>query len=208
MNQPVEPNLPKSARPPFFGINPIIRLMIISDFIIMSGFGLVAPIFAVFILDNISGGNLAVIGLAQAFYYIARSGFQLPIAWLIDRKKGEKDDFWVMFIGSLLFSVMPLCYLLVSTPLELYLVQFIYGLGSALAIPTWAAIFSRHLDRGKEGTEWAVHNLFFDLAIALAAATGGFIAYQYGFDLLFVLVSLFSLTGSLVLIWLRHDLEA
>ena len=108
-------------------INPVIRFLTISDVLILSGFGLITPIFAVFILNSIKGGNLEVVGIASAVYLLTRSLVQIPAAGMIDKIKGEKDDFLAMIIGSLAFSLVPLLYLLISTPMQLYFCSFFMG---------------------------------------------------------------------------------
>lgn len=180
----------------FRKVNKVIRYLTISDFLIISSFGLIAPIFAVFITDTIVGGTLAVVGIAEAVYLLTKSLCQIPIAGLVDKIKGEKDDFWAMIIGSIGFSIMPLFYLIVNIPLELYIVQFFYGLFTALALPTWMAIFTRHIDRKHEGMEWGIYQTLVDLGAAAAASIGGFIAYQYGFSNLFIFVCIFSFIGT------------
>ena len=180
-------------------INPVIKFLTVSDILILSGFGLISPIFAVFIVDTIKGGNLEVVGIAATVYLLTRSLAQIPIANMIDKIRGERDDFWAMLIGSLVFSCVPLLYLLVSAPWQLYLVQFVYGLATASAYPSWFAIFTRHIDKEHEGIEWGAYHTLVDLGGAGAAALGGFLAYKFGFNYLFMLVSLVSLVGSLFL---------
>ena len=181
-------------------INPVIKFLTISDIIIISGFGLIAPIFAVFITDSIKGGTLEVVGIAMAIYLLAKSLGQIPAASIIDRIKGELDDYWVLLIGSILFSLIPLFYLVVDTPIHLYIVQFFYGLATAVTLPTWYALFTRHIDKEHEGIEWGVYQTLVDLGSAGAASLGGFLAARLGFDYLFVLVSIISLIGSLFIV--------
>ncbi len=181
-------------------INPVIRFLTISDVLILSGFGLITPIFAVFIVNTIKGGNLEVVGIASAVYLLTRSLIQIPAAGLIDKIKGEKDDFLAMLFGSLAFSCVPLLYLLISTPMQLYLVQFFYGLAVSFTYPSWLAIFTRHIDKEHEGIEWGTYQTLVDLGGAGAASLGGFLAYKFGFNLLFILVSLFSFVGSFFLL--------
>ncbi|MDD5290923.1 MAG: MFS transporter [Patescibacteria group bacterium] len=188
-------------------INSVIRFLTISDILILSGFGLITPIFAVFIVDTIKGGNLEVAGIASTVYLLTRSLAQIPIANMIDKIKGERDDFWAMLIGSLVFSCVPLLYLLISTPGQLYFVQFIYGLAMAFAYPSWFAIFTRHIDREHEGIEWGTYHTLVDLGGAGTAALGGFLAYKFGFNLLFVLVSLVSFAGSFFLLGIYRKMR-
>ncbi|MBI4133740.1 MFS transporter [Candidatus Uhrbacteria bacterium] len=180
-------------------INPVVRLLIISDTVIIGAAGLLGPIFALFITDFIEGGNEVVAGLAAGIYLLTKSVLQVPIAHLIDRIRGERDDFWLMFIFSVVIAVMPLLYLIITTPLQLYIVQFVIGLATAFTFPTYMAIFTRHIDREKEGTEWGVYFTLTDLTSAALAALGGFIASTSGFPALIILVVVASVIGALLL---------
>lgn len=180
-------------------INPVVRLLIISDTVLTGAAGLLGPIFALFIEDFIQGGNEAVAGLAAGIYLFTKSVFQIPIAHFIDRVRGEKDDFWLMFICTILIALIPLLYLIIHTPLQLYLVQFVLGLFAAFTFPTYMAMFTRHIDKEKEGTEWGVYFTLTDLTSAALAAFGGYLAAAQGFPTLIVAVVVLSLIGSLVL---------
>lgn len=189
------------------GVNKIVRVLTVSDILILSGVGLIAPIFAVFVTDQIQGGDLGAVGLASMIYLLAKSGLQVPLAQIVDRIRGERDDFWMMVAGSLIISLAPLLYIFIKTVPQLFLVQAIYGLGGALSYPPWLAIFTRHLDKEKTGWEWSVYYTAIDLSGALAAATGGFLAERLGFKPLFLLVSLISFLGSLWLFKVSGDLR-
>ncbi|MFH1173082.1 MAG: MFS transporter [bacterium] len=181
-------------------VNPVIRILTISDIMVIGGYGLIAPIFAIFITDTIPGGSVEVAGIASAIYIIAQSVFQIPLAAVVDRIKGERDDFWALFVGSVAFSIVPLFYLMISTPMQLYIVQFLYGLATAATLPSWYAIFCRHLDKDHTGLEWGVYRTLTDSAGAGAAFIGGLMAYRYGFDPLFLMVSLTSFIGTMFLL--------
>lgn len=178
-------------------INSVIRFLTLSDIFLLGAFGLIAPVFAVFVIGNINRGTVEVVGLAEGIYLVTRSIGQIPFAALIDRIKGEKDDYWALFIGSLAFSAIPLFYLVISEPWHLYILQFFYGLASAATYPSWYAIFTRHIDKNHEGVEWGVYQTLVDFSMAATASIGGFIAYRYGFSQLFIVVSIVSVIGSL-----------
>jgi len=181
------------------GINPVIRLLIVSDTVLIGAAGLLGPVFALFVEGFISGGNAAVAGIAAAIYLFTKSILQIPIAHFIDRVRGERDDFWLMFLFTVLISLIPLLYLVIDTPLELYLVQFLLGLCTAFTFPTYMAIFTRHIDRQKEGTEWGIYFTLTDMTSALLAAVGGYVAVASGFPSLILLVVIVSLIGALLL---------
>lgn len=177
-------------------INPVIRFMILSDFIWLSAMGLLTPIFAVFIIeDAIPGATAATVGIAVSIYLITKSIVQIFAASIVDWIRGEKDDFWILFLFSLAGAALPLAYLFMKTPAHLYTIQFFYGLCLAFTFPTFMAIFSRHLDHAKEGTEWGIYFTLNDLGGAFTAFVGGVIATLIGFDTLIIVSVAVSLAG-------------
>lgn len=188
-------------------INPVIRFLIISDTVVIGAAGLLGPIFAIFVNDFIVGGNEAVAGIAAAIFLFTKSIFQIPVAHLIDKIKGEKDDFWFMFIFSCCAALVPLFYLFIDTPIQLYVVQFFLGLFTAFTFPTYMALFTRHIDKKKEGTEWGVYFTLVDLTSAAFAAVGGYVAVTEGFSKLIITVVILSLVGSLLLYPIRPYLK-
>ena len=180
-------------------INPVIRFLIISDTVMIGAAGLLGPIFAFFIEDFIRGGNETVAGLAVGIYLFTKSIMQIPVAYFIDKIRGEKDDFWLMFVFTILIAIMPLLYLVIHTPMQLYFVQFVLGLLTAFTFPTYMAIFTRHIDKDKEGTEWGVYFTLTNLISAALAAVGGFFATSEGFPRLIVVVVILSILGALML---------
>ena len=184
-------------------INPVIRFLILSDIIWILGTGLLGPIFALFIVEFIEGGNAAVAGVAATIYLTTKSIFQMPIASFIDRIRGEKDDFWMMFCGSLGMVLMPTLYLFTHTPLQLYAVQFLYGIVGACTFPAFMAIFTRHIDKTKEGTEWGLYFALTDLSSATAASVGGILASTVGFHWVIGAVVGLGCLGVLILLPIR-----
>ncbi|HEY4496828.1 MAG TPA: MFS transporter [Candidatus Paceibacterota bacterium] len=181
-------------------VNPVVRFLIISDTVLAGAGGLLGPIFALFIEDYIKGSDAAVVGLAAGIFLASKSVLQIPIAHLIDKIRGEKDDFWLMFIFTFFIGLLPLLYLIIDTPMELYIVEFIYGIFTAFTFPTFMAIFTRHIDKSREGTEWGVYFTLTDVTGAILAALGGYIAATEGFPTLILIVVGISLVGSLLLL--------
>jgi len=188
-------------------VNKIIKILIFSDFIIISGLSLVAPIFAIFITDHIIGGSLVVVGIASAVYLISKSLLQLVVARRLDKVRGERDDFFWLVSGSFLFSLAPFLYLICYLPIHLYAVQLIYGIGAALAYPGWCAIFTRHVDGQKTAFSLSLLGALTGIGAAIAAPIGAIIANRFGFSALFCIVGVMSIIGSVSLIYLRRPLN-
>lgn len=185
----------------------IVRTLILSDIFIISGFGLISPILAVFFTDQIRGGGVGVAGFASTIFLLVKSASILPIARFLDYTKGEKDDFYAMVCGSVLTSFVPFLYLVIKTPIEVYAAQMIYGLGEALSYPSWLAIFTRHIGKKKTGFTWGLYYMLTDVFGAVTAGIGGVLASYLGFKPLFVLVGVMSLVGSSVLLFFYSEIR-
>lgn len=177
-------------------MNLVIRFLIVSDVIFLGATGLLGPIFALFIVEFIQGGNALVAGVAAAIFLVTKSLLQIPAASVIDKICGEKDDFWIMFIGTIVSALLPLFYLVIDTPLELYAVQFLYGAVMAFTFPSFMAIFTRHIDKTREGTDWGIYFTLTDLSTAVTATIGGVLATTFGFQTVIVTSVAVSLLGA------------
>lgn len=187
--------------------NFVIKFLTISDIIWTGARGLIAPIFAIFAVGVIPNATAETIGIATTIYLIAKSVFQVPAASLMDKIKGERDDFSMLLIGSLVSSFLPLFYLIMRTPLELYIIQFFIGVCYAFMFPSYMAIFTRHIDHGKEGMEWGAYFTLVDLGSALAAAIGGVLAMTLGFTWVIIGMSVASFVGTLLILPIRSHMR-
>lgn len=168
-------------------ISHTVRTLIVSDFLFNSGFALFAPIFAVFVTNQINGGTLQVIGFAAAITQIVKALLQIPVARYLDRNHGEYDDFYSMVLGSGLNAAIPFLYFFASEVWHIYAIQAAWGVGLALAIPPWFAIFTRHIDAMRENVEWSLESIAIGISGAGAAALGGILATTVGFRAVFLL---------------------
>lgn len=191
-----------------FRINKIIRIMVSIDFVINSAFGSFTPVFAIFLTDKIQGGSAEVAGFAMASYWLTKSAFQLPIARFLDRTDGERDDFYALIGGYLVGSASIFLFTFASTAMHIYLIQALFGLSMAVAVPAWYGIFTRHIDKGETSFEWSLESVFsIGVATAISGALGGIIATRLGFDVLFTGASILALIGATSLIFLYPHLK-
>ena len=179
----------------------------LSDFIIISAFGFVATIFALFLTDKIQGGTIETVGYAAAIYWVAAVLTRLPIARRIDKTKSEKDDFYFMIFGSILIAIVPFLWIFSTQIWHIYLIQALYGLGYSLRLPGWYGMFTRHIDKGHEGYEWSFDSLVSGVGSGITAALGGVMAARMGFNTLFIVIGALSIIGSAVLIFLYYIVE-
>lgn len=189
-------------------INHVIRTLVLSDFLTNAGFSVFAPVFAVFVTQQIVGGSLQVIGFAAAITQAFKVGLQIPVARILDKDHGEYDDFYSMVFGSFLISTVPFWYILASQPIHIYIIQAVYGIGLAFAIPPWYAIFTRHIDKMHENIEWSMDSVAIGIAGAVAAAVGGILATKFGFQFVFLLGGMLAIFGTTQQIKIFKDIKA
>lgn len=188
-------------------VNNLIKILTFSDVLIVSGWGLTNPLFAVFLTQQIKGGNLELVGLSTAVYCILRSALQIPFARLIDSIKGEIDDFALMATGSVIMSLVPFLYFFATTNVHVLLLQALLGVSSAMVSPGWLAIFTRHIDKNIEAEEWGLYNAVVGLGGALTGALSGFMAERVGFRPMFLIVGIVSVFGTSFLYFVYQDLR-
>lgn len=185
-------------------VNPVIKVLILSDFLIWSSCNLIAPIFAVFILDHIDNGSLEAVGLATTIFFICKAIFEVPVGMYIDKSKSEKDDLYFAVIGTLLYGLCYLFFPSVTQVWQVYLLQGISGLACAICFPGWYSIFTRHIDKEKAGFEWSLHDVLLGVGIAACAAIGAFLAEQFGFDAVFYVVGAMVIAGAFLLVTIKN----
>lgn len=190
----------------FQSINKVIKVLILSDFVLMAGWGLIIPILAIFVVDKIEGGDASVVGIAIGVYWVLKSLIQIPIGRFLDRTTGEKDDYYFLIFGTGLASLVPIGFIFATLPWHMYALQGIHALGMALAIPSWGGVFIRHIDKGKEAMTWGIESSSLGIGIGIAGIVGGIVAKSFGFIPLFIGVSVLGIIATLLFLLIAKDL--
>lgn len=185
-------------------LNKIIKYLIYSDLIFFTGWGLISPIFSVFILQNIAGATTFIIGLAASINLIVRSAVRVPFGMYAD--KSQKIAYKLMFWGLLITSLIPLGYIYCTQAWHIYVLQALHGIFIAMTTSGWTSIFSKHMDKGKESTEWGIDAVAVGVGPGIAAAVGGAAAEIIGYSSLFVIVTLVGFIGVALLLIIKRDI--
>ncbi len=181
-------------------INRVIRFFVFSDLLFWGGWGLINPIFALFIVGHIAGANPFTVGLAFALYWITKSVFQIPVALYLDQKDHDHLDLHVLITGLMFAGFIAMSFPLVSSIGLLYVLMIAQGIAYGLYTPSWSALFSRHLDKNHYAFDWSLDSTTVGVASGVAALVGGAIASLLGFEMVFVLTGFLSFLSGLVLL--------
>lgn len=168
-----------------FPFNKVIRILILADVALLTGFGFILPIFAIFVTEQIQGGDVRVIGFVTFIYWIILSLVLIPCGRYLDKTKGEKDDLYFIIIGIVLSIVAVFGLIFAFLPWHLYLLWSIYAIGMGIYFPGYMAIFTRHIDKGKEALSWSTRMALVGMGMGIAGILGGTVVYYFGFNVLF-----------------------
>lgn len=181
-------------------VSKFVRKFILADLFLIGGWGLIGPIFAVFIIQQIEGATLLTLGIAAAIYWIVKSLFQIPIANFLDKTDGERDDFYTLVMALVMAGVTALLFMFITEVWHLYVVEVVHAIAFGLYIPAWTGMFSRHLDKKHESLDWSLNSTTVGLASGVTGLLGGWMANTFGFPMVFVLAAAASFVSAAVIL--------
>ncbi len=180
-------------------MNRWIRTIIQGEMFYLIAFGLLTPIFALFLIERIPNANLLTVGIAEAIFLLTLAILR-PFTHLSSDSdlKGFRTQHLLWF-GSALIVLAPFLYLLSRDMMDIYVIQMIYGIGVAFSEPAW----SRLINKTCTIYPTKYNQPYFTtgtLAAAGLAAIGGFIADTQGIPALLVYVGATLFCASIIMI--------
>ncbi len=179
--------------------NAVVKRFVMADLVWLAGWGLLSPIFAVFVLQQIPGATVVTIGTAAAIYWILKSLIQIPVAIAIDRTASERDDYLMLVVSLMLAGLTSFSYVLVHAVWQLYLVEVLHAVSFALYIPSWNGIFTRHLDPEHRALEFALDSGAVGIATGIAGLLGSVVMQAFGFQIIFITTAILSFAAAIII---------
>lgn len=167
--------------------------LLLANSLINISLGLLGPIYALFVADI--GGDVLNASWAYAVY-MCSAGVITYILGKWEDHYNHKEKF--VFVGYLILAMGCLSYLFVSSQAMLLFTQALLGLGIAIAAPSFDALYALHTTKDKEASDWAMWESLNNIVLAVSAVLGGYIVSLYGFDALFVCMSILAFFGALM----------
>lgn len=162
--------------------------MLFTNALILISGAMLGPIYAIFV-GNV-GGDLLDASFASGVYAFVAGITVFLLGKFSDRIKQREI---VVVVGYLIIALGFFTYFFVQDVWSLLIVQAIIGFGEAVYSPSWDAIYSEHLSKHHEGTQWGAWESMNYLTIAFGSVIGGLIANYLGFKSLFILMGALSL---------------
>lgn len=176
-------------------LNRVIIYLTLSDVFSWGTYSIIGALTGLYLSSKLGQDTIQFVGIGTAIYFFTRAIFQIPIGHITDRIKKDKDEIYLLILGTILMGIPFLFYAQISQPVHYYILQFLFGLGVALNVTNWRKLFALNIDGGREGRQYAAYDTVMSICTGLISIIGGLIA-NIG-DLYFDLV--ISISGILII---------
>lgn len=167
-----------------------LKILLIADALFILAGGLFGPIYAIFVQEI--GGDLLTAGGAYSAFAVSTG---ILIYFLSKWENHVKHTEKLVLLGYSLTCIGFLGYLLIQTPLHLFIVQIVFGIATAIINPSYDALYSKNLGKGRFVSDWGKWEAMAKTVTGIAAFSGGLIAKLYGFRILFFIMLGLSVAG-------------
>ena len=175
------------------GLTRKVALLSLAIFLADASTSTVMPIFPGFAQGI--GASLSVLGSYGSVAAIAMLLLSLPFGRLSDRL-GRKR---MMTPGLAIFIVVPLSYMLASSPIHLYPIRILLGLGVGLVFGNGFLLMTEVAEPGFRSTAQGMYMTSMGLGFTVGPLLGGFTTKIYGPDVSFLLSSGFAVLSIVML---------
>ncbi len=168
-----------------------LKVLLIGSGLWYLGEGMFGPLLAVF--TERLGGDILEITWAWAAYLLTAGILTILFGRISDKIGKER----LMISGYAVNALFTFGYLLVDSPSKLFFVQIGLGLATALATPTWDALYARFEDKKYDGEEWGVADGMPHIVTGIAVIIGGLLLIYTSFTTLFVIMGCIQIVATL-----------
>lgn len=179
-----------------------LKILLWSSFFINLSAGLLGPIYAIFVEDI--GGGLLTAGTSYAVFSIATGILIFFLGKWEDKIKNPAN---ILILGRFLAVIGTAGYLFVKSPLMLFGVQIVLGISEALVAPGFSGLYSKSLSKGKFASQWGYWNSMVYITVGISAILGSFIAKQFGFQLLFIVMTIAAILSLAATLLLKNKIK-
>ena len=182
------------------------KILLYSSNIWYLGEGMFGPLLAVF--SGTIGGDVLDISWVWAVYLVVGGVCTVATGYLSDRYIRKEV---LLVCGYALNTLFTFGYLFVDSAGDLLLVQVGLGVASALATPTWDALYAEGDTETSGGFRWGLAGGQADILTGLAVLMGGFIVTHLSFFALFTAMGVLQAVATLYqaqILWLGQRGDA
>jgi len=187
-------NLFDGRRPSHYHMNFFVKAFIFSESFFWAGYNFVYPLFSIFVVQDLTGGSIEKAAGAISVYMISRVISELIVGRLLEEST-DKKKLVFSILGIVIVSLSYFSFTFVHSYEMIFVLQSLVGVGLGIISPAKYSLFSQHLNKKHATNEWSFYDAANFICMALAGLVGGFIAQEYGFQLLFKIAGMVIFLG-------------
>jgi len=179
--------------------NKALRILLSTNAMILTAAAMLGPIYALFV-EKV-GGDLMDASIAGGIFALVAGLTTLVSGKYSDR---IKENELIIVLGYSIMGLGFLLYFWVNSIIFLFIVQAIIGLGGAIYSPAFDAVYSKHLNKHRLGTQWGAWESMNYFTAAVGAILGGGLVTLFGFKTLFIIMALLCFSSALYIYHLKR----
>lgn len=181
------------------GFNKVVIFLTMADVFSWGPFYIISPLAGIYLSKKLGTGTIEFVGVGIAIYFLTRAITQLPIGYITDKIKKDKDEIIFLIIGILLMGLPYTFYPQISKPIHYFLLQCLFGMGVSLNLTNWRKLFALNIDSGREGRQYSFYETIVSLSTVILSATAGLVANlgDIYFDLVMIGAGILMMAGSI-----------
>ena len=178
--------------------NKALRILLITNGLVLLAGAMLGPIYALFV-ERI-GGDLLDASLTGGLFALAAGVTTLIAGKFVDKNKRNE---LIIVLGYFTMGLGFLLYIFVNSIWFLFGVQILIGFAEAFYSPAFDALYSKHITKKKAGREWGAWESMNYFSIAIGAVIGGLIVSNFGFNAIFIVMSVLCFISAGYIFYLR-----
>ena len=171
--------------------NKALRILLMTNAVVLVAAAMLGPIYALFV-EKI-GGSLLDASITGGIFALAGGLTTLAAGKYADK---IKHDELIVAAGYLVMGIGFFLYMFVNSIWFLFGVQILIGFAEAAYSPAFDALYSKHITERKAGREWGAWESLNYFSVFAGAVIGGLIVTKFGFNAIFILMSLLCVASS------------
>jgi MFS family permease len=174
------------------------KVFLASNSVLAFAIGLFTPFYIVFLQDF--GGSIEQFGFAIGLMALASAITSYYTGKYSDRL-GRKI---FLLAGGFVLAVVIFAYTLISSLIELYILQVVNGVANAVYMTMETSFLGDVTKKVSRGTNVGSYHAVVGIAAAIAMMGGGFVVGQLGFQIIFYITALIILLSTFLLFYLKE----
>ncbi len=174
------------------------NIFLLSNSLLYFSWGLFQPFWIIFVQKI--GGSIEQLGFAIGLTVFAQSS----VSYFVGKHSDKFGRKMFLIISGFAMSGVIVAYTLITSLIQLYILQILYGIVGAMQATMETTFLSDVTRKISRGTEIGKYQALVGIMAGIAMIGGGFLVGSYGFKIMFYIVALLVFTYTLMLFYVKE----